>query len=458
MDSTGPERDVLSAEEGGAAFRRQLAELGAERVAVVRNPSYVWAPIELYPLPPRRERLADLRAVVMDMDGTTTTTEPLCLHSLEYMVRAVTGRWSVEQWPGFDEVKDLPHVIGNSTTRHVEYLIATYGAGIEPDHMALRFLLACAWTLARGRDPGRATEIRCDMAALNLAQLGQDPAFLGWRTAAVEEKRPASVEAALPGLSVVFAEASPALRVRAAVTIYYQRYHQILNGIEEGKHLMDDVLAREVVGEVRSHLIEPMRGVALFLSMIKGMLAGEAEAVFPLLEAACPSAPEDAKERFLRQCQAFERQPVRLGVVTSSIRYEAEIVLGEVLRVIRDEVARWPVSAELRLRLVALFGGTDTLYDAFVTASDSSEIRLKPHRDLYAIALHRLGLETDAYAAVLGLEDSTAGVVAIQTAGCGLCVAVPFDATAHHDFTAADHVVRGGLAELMLAHGLFVDP
>ena len=104
-----------------------------------------------------------------------------------------------------------------------------------------------------------------------------------------------------------------------------------------------------------------------------------------------------------------------------------------------------------------MFGGVDALYDAFVTASDSSEIRLKPHRDLYSIALQRLGLRRPEYADVLGLEDSTAGVVALRAAGCGLCAAVPFESTAHHDFGAADDVLAGGLAELILRKDLYVD-
>ena len=172
-----------------------------------------------------------------------------------------------------------------------------------------------------------------------------------------------------------------------------------------------------------------------------------------LLEA---GAPAGVRDRFIRRARALAERPASLAVVTSSIRYEAEIVLGEVLRVIREEVAAWPVPGTLREKVAALFESTDSLYDARITASDSSEIRLKPHPDLYAIALHRLGVGPEEYPLVLGLEDSTAGVVAIKSAGCGLCVAVPFEGTAHHDFSVADHVVTDGLAELMLRHDLFV--
>lgn len=53
-------------------------------------------------------------AIVQDMDGTTT--ENLCLHSLETMVRRVTARLTPAQWTGLDRARDYPHIIGNSTT------------------------------------------------------------------------------------------------------------------------------------------------------------------------------------------------------------------------------------------------------------------------------------------------------------------------------------------------------
>jgi beta-phosphoglucomutase-like phosphatase (HAD superfamily) len=91
----------------------------------------------------------------------------------------------------------------------------------------------------------------------------------------------------------------------------------------------------------------------------------------------------------------------------------------------------------------------DAYYDAILTASDSSEIRLKPHRDLYSIALHRLGLSPDDFDAVLGLEDSESGLIAIRGAGIGLAVAVPFAQTRGHDLAAAAKINHGGLPELM---------
>ena len=103
-----------------------ISTLGNE-FTIVKNPDYVHPAFAIYPLAPKiTAPVEQLVAAVMDMDGTTTTTETLCIHSLEYMVRKITGRISKEQWIGLDPVEDYPHIIGNSTTNHVEYLIQKY--------------------------------------------------------------------------------------------------------------------------------------------------------------------------------------------------------------------------------------------------------------------------------------------------------------------------------------------
>ncbi len=152
----------------------------------------------------------------------------------------------------------------------------------------------------------------------------------------------------------------------------------------------------------------------------------------------------------------FEANPVKLALVTSSIAVEASIVLGEVFRVIVEELPAWPVSSERRRRLADGFSHLDQVYDARITASDSSEIRLKPHRDLYALALHRLGVGPGDFHRVMGFEDSESGVVAIRAAGIPICCALPFAMTQGHRFEAATHVCPGGLPEVMLLKHCFL--
>ena len=446
---------ILDRREVSGVFVRSLEDLSAERVAVVRNPSFVWAPYEFYPLSPPRRSLEDLKAVVMDMDGTTTTTEPLCLHSLEFMVRSITGQKDRGRWPGFDAEKDLPHVIGDSTTRHVEYLLRAYGDRIEWSLFARRFLWACGWTLERGVESGRAEEVASDLAAFGIDREAWEE-IRAWGSRPFEKEGPPSVERAASVIEERLREGAFPERVRAAVAVYYQRYHEILAEIRLGG---GHTAAREFFppGEGEGHLIEPMPFVPLFLALVKGKLGKEGAKLVALLESGGAPVSSTERERFVRLCAFFRNRPAKLGIVTSSIRYEAEVVLGEVLRVVREQVSTWPVSPSLKKELASLFENPFVLYDAFVTASDSSEMRLKPHRDLYSIALHRLGLRPADYPYVLGLEDSTAGVVAIKAAGCGLCAAVPFEGTRLHDFAAADHVLEGGLREVMLRWGCFLN-
>ncbi|RPI60888.1 MAG: hypothetical protein EHM44_09640, partial [Ignavibacteriales bacterium] len=106
--------------------KQLLSKLGDE-YAVVKNPGYIHPEYELYPLASKiKKPVETLAASVMDMDGTTTTTEALCIYSLEFIIRKLSGRMTAEQWKGLDPVKDYPHIIGNSTTKHVEYLIEKY--------------------------------------------------------------------------------------------------------------------------------------------------------------------------------------------------------------------------------------------------------------------------------------------------------------------------------------------
>lgn len=79
-----------------------------EDFAMIENPGYIFPRFEIVPLAKKSKKVEDIVAVVMDMDGTTTTTEVLCIHSLEFMVRQITGRMSKEEWLGLDEEHDYP--------------------------------------------------------------------------------------------------------------------------------------------------------------------------------------------------------------------------------------------------------------------------------------------------------------------------------------------------------------
>ncbi|MGE5314030.1 MAG: hypothetical protein ACM3Q4_04980, partial [Acidobacteriota bacterium] len=163
-----------------------------------------------------------------------------------------------------------------------------------------------------------------------------------------------------------------------------------------------------------------------------------------------------ARERLAGLGAYFEAHPLKVAVVTSSIFYEADIVMTEVCRVIRSGIDDWPLSDEKKALLREKFSSYHAIYDAFVTANDSSEIRLKPHRDLYSMALHALGIGKEDFGRVAGFEDSESGTFAIRAAGIGLCVAVPFEHSKGHNLDAASLILPGGAPEAMLVHGLFM--
>ena len=93
--------------------------------AIVKNPEYLYPQFEIFPLAEKiqspRNRIS---GIVMDMDGTTTTTETLCIHSLEHMVRQLMGE-NGEKWEGLDKLQDYPNIIGNSTTTIRFFMLAS---------------------------------------------------------------------------------------------------------------------------------------------------------------------------------------------------------------------------------------------------------------------------------------------------------------------------------------------
>lgn len=146
----------LDADGAAAAMRRFAEQAGVSEFAQVRNLDFTYAPFELYPLAPHAPRpLPRLAALTVDMDGTSTTTEPLALHALEYMVRRFTGRLDKAQWPGLDPVLDYPHVIGNSNFRHTEFLVGRYRDMLDRQALREAFFEALAWTLANMEDRQR---------------------------------------------------------------------------------------------------------------------------------------------------------------------------------------------------------------------------------------------------------------------------------------------------------------
>jgi len=457
----------LNIRESKRLFSQIVKKYNVKEIAVVKNPEYIFPPFDFYPLIPKiKGNLPELKGVVKDMDGTTTTTEPLCIHSLEYMIRKITGRMRPEVWSGLDRKKDYPHIIGNSTTRHIEYLINEYSDAIDIEVFKRAFLLSAIWTLAIGRDEGRKREVNATLSTLGLEEMKADPIFVGEIS-----KGTFNLNKATLTVISLYEKYNRAIdlssfnnKVRAAIDVYYARYHEILMAIDRGE---GEKLSSELLGVGGRRLIEPMPGVGCFLALIKGWLGEDASAFLGQLKEhvknnakkkASTTQLNRAKKILPRLGKFFEQKPAKVAVVTSSIAYEAGIVLSEVFSILAKQVEDWDIPREKRDFISRKFSSPKNVYDAIITASDSSEIRLKPHRDLYSIALNQLGITPLEFKLVAGFEDSESGTIAIRSAGIGLCVAVPFADTADHNLSASVHILKGGLPETILLHFCFINP
>jgi len=412
--------------------------------AEVKNPSYVYPPVEYYPLARPLKKVSELKAALMDMDGTTTTTEVLCIYSLEMMVRRMSGLFNTEQWQGVNH--------RGGTTKHVEYLLHKYGRLLNQNHIAQEFLLAAHWTLAHGMDEQRKAEVIHNLRKLNLNGV------IG------EIHKGITGEELIERYGSKITELSFAMQVNLGIDIYYETYHRILAKLKQGK---SREVRLQVFGDAESdeNLISPMPGIPFLIPLFKGWLGEEAggmvNELFFEYEAATGKnltipQKQELAQKITEMGIAFEKQPVKLGLVTSSIFYEADIVIREVLGVMKTVIQRSSLSSARKEKILKAYEDYHNVYDAFVTATDSSEIRLKPHRDLYSIALHRAGLMPEDFDKVIGFEDSQSGTVAIRAAGIGCCIAVPFAETQSHDLSAATHILPGGVPEAVIDYNLFL--
>jgi beta-phosphoglucomutase-like phosphatase (HAD superfamily) len=437
-----------------AGANAALAPLSNE-FALIHNAPHVFPAYETVPLGPRRTRMDDgIGAIFLDMDGTTTLTEDLCLLALEDTMREITLRPAREQWAGLDHATDYPNIIGSSTSKNIEYLLSVYGPCIDDAAFRASYVRAVALTLAEAPDAARLHEVRAELAALGVPDLELAPEIAALPAYATGRAQGPAPE--VPGLAARFAPrldlAPLGNRIRAGMSIYYERLHGMFVRIQLGR---GREVAEELYGPGATHAIRPLHGVGVLHALAKGWLGEEAAALADLLMHATGHVP-GAQETLARLGKAFAQAPARVALVTSSGDFEADIVLKEVFAGLCEEAAAWPVSAPVRERAVRGFASYRAFYDTIVTASNSHEIRLKPYRDLYSIALHNIGIPCEEAHRVLGFEDTEAGIVAQRSAGLGVCCAVPFEGSRGHDFQAASHVLHGGVPEAILRHGLFL--
>lgn len=413
--------------------------------ACIKNPAGIFPKMDFVPLAEKRMYVNQLDTIVCDMDGTTTTTENLCIHSLEFMLRKISGLMELSMWAGLDKDQDYPNIIGNSTTRHIEYLIDNYYVMINEHEIRKSFIEAAIWVFRYGKDPQRLKEVQNSCAIMGCGNLYRQ----------LDKPDDAIINTYLSQCHID----TKSKMIRASIDIYYQRYHEILKAIDEQKSIPQIELIQDISIDA---LIKPMPAVAIFICLVKGWLtANELQCLIPELHALYVQKTGHkygTKDKDISElANYFRKKPAKLALVTSSIFYEADIVIKQVFLSIQKEIAKWPLSEKTKKILVYNFSNYHSVYNTFVTASNSHEIRLKPHRDLYSIALQNLNISSDEMDKVIGFEDSESGTIAIRAAGISCAIALPFAETAGHDLSAASYIVEGGLPEVILTHECFIE-
>ncbi|HNR30337.1 MAG TPA: hypothetical protein PKI11_05570 [Candidatus Hydrogenedentes bacterium] len=437
-ENGAPVPRAVSYLDGGSATR-QLHNL-AEDFAVIRKDSGPFPPFEVVPLAPKRTMLDDgLAVALMDMDGTTTSTEDVCCLAMEEMMRRMSGL-AAEAWPGLDRDRDHPALIGYSGRENLEYLGEKYGHLFSLDATTRAYIEAAAWNIGPWADPAQAANVRDWLAGLGLAALLNDPRF---RVLMRSGKEPAAHGGVLDALCAecigALRAAWPACATDVGLTIYAHDYHRRLVGNDEP-------------------MIRPLPGVGVVMAALKGRLGADAACCFDMLAAALDDVvnADEGRDTLRALGVHFERQPARLALVTTSSAFETRHVLRHVFTRLRAEIMDWGLPPERSDAVHELFQTAETSYDAVVTSTDIPETRLKPFRDPYSAALARLGVDAAALARVVGFEDTEPGVISLRAAGVPVAVALPLEGTRAHDFQAASHVATRGFPEILLRHRLFL--
>lgn len=447
-------RYIAAAEAGGL-----LSGQGTE-FALIPNGPDVFPPFEVVPLGPKSPQLKQgLRALLFDMDGTTTMTEDLCLHALESFVRAAMGSRGAE-FGGMDPKTDFPHIIGHSSTKNIEHLVRTYGDGFEQPAFVAAYVDAIAWALTSPDNPERRVEAYENLEAMagETGTLMADLIELGGAIRAGAKADTSNRQALVGHLSQRINWDNFDARVRAGLEIYFRTLQDLFEKMTSGE---GESVAVQLYGPGSLHPVHPLPGLGVAMALARGFIGNDGTILFDYLlhswRAAETLHDVDAlRNRFIAAARHFAQTPAPVALVTSSGRYEVGVIMPVVFEGLVEEVRNWPVCTETRDRVIAAFGNFENFYSAIVTASDSHEIRLKPYRDLYSIALRRLGISAENAIDVAGFEDTEPGIVAQRAAGVGIPCAVPFEGTLSHNFGAASHVLHGGIAEALLKHALFL--
>lgn len=192
----------------------------------------------MYYLPPVPREFGRIDCILMDMDGSSTDTEKLVVRSLRDTMREIL------QDPDFDtNEEDYRHIVGDSTTNHLVYLISRYGRRIDDRRLAASFLRS----LRRHSSVHTGLELMAQGFLSGDRKIFDDPEL---RELLSPETTPLE-SADNKAFGLVDRYNLRVDRVQGAAEIYYADYHAVLLGVRDGV--------------IRDTLVEPMPFLAQFL-------------------------------------------------------------------------------------------------------------------------------------------------------------------------------------------------
>ncbi len=426
----------------------ELTVMG-EEFACIENAPGIFPPREVVSLGARFTHLdGPPAAIFLDMDGTTTYTEPLFLHDVEEVVRRSTGWRTKADWAGIDPERDYPNIVGYSTQRNLEYLYASVGHAIRPDLFFDETMKALIFLAER--------DVPEDIHA-RVATMTRTFGMEAWRIHASEPaRRAAEGEALIRDAMRRYSNIGQEMFANFGLMIFYADYIDILERVNRGEGAEVSAM---IYGDPSVPAINAMPGVALLCALAKGWLPESCAAELARgIRAAHPDLPmaDPLAENLARLCQIFSDSPVPMALVTSSGSHETRLVLQAVFLAMRAEVSTWAIDDAILARVLTGFENHRNYFDTIVTCDDVLEGRTKPYRDPYSLALSRLGLDGHAAPRVIGFEDTEAGIIAQRGAGVGIPCAVPIEHTLGQDFSAAACKLQWGVLEAIVRHGLFI--
>ncbi|MEI7812275.1 MAG: hypothetical protein WCJ01_07605 [Ignavibacteria bacterium] len=441
-----------------------ISQLSLE-FTVINNQADSYPAFELCPIAPKiLTTQKHISAVLINLDGCTISTNRLKLNALEYVVRQVSGRFETEQWRGLDRIIDIPNILDEQHNNPVEYLIQRYHNFIKIDYFKRAYFHSVLWTLILGPDQERKDQTRHNLQLLGCGEMLNDAKLAEYTALKEFTKYNSNV------ITNYFLHKygrnlnihSFGNTVKAAEDIFYKRYFEILELIKLGE---GHNLAEEILNEKDEYFVEPIAEVAVFFALIKGWLGEEVETLFDQINNSLKvtdsqnyriSDIEQVKRNLIRLAKEFEADPARIAIVSSDTLYESTVIGTELLNLISTQVRLWKISDHKKNFIFDKLTDPQNIIDAIVTRGDINDIRLKPHRDLYSIALLKLGIPRTRFNEVLGIENNENGIIALRSAGIGLCVALPDSKYNMQSVASAAYVVSGGYPEIMLYYNCFM--